>query len=176
MPASHTAMDSSKNHGPLPARMPMLLPGPNARAGSPPAWRRGGSLGSAYTRQRAGSPALVQHGLVDVVAPDVAPRTQTPRHHMLAAGVEARDLVLVVPLRDAHGRGMDQHGWLAQNPRSLGGGDDEGVGPVDRQVHVEHAKWPADHAGAQVVVHRHRIANGRARVAGRVGPVVERDA
>ncbi len=94
---------------------------------------------------------------------------------MLAVAVQARRLVLLVLVDGAQGRGVDQHGGKRQVAGSLGRGDHEGVGAVDRYVHVEQAQGPADHAGGQVVVHRHRLAEGGGRVAGRVRAVVDGD-
>ena len=86
-------------------------------------------------------------------------------------GVWSSSFLSIMPER----RGVDEHRRQRQVAGPLGRGDDEGVGAVDRHVHVEQAQRPADHAGGQVVVHRDRLAHGGGRVAGRVRAVVDGD-
>ena len=96
-----------------------------------------------------------------VVDPEVALGPERVDHHLLAVVAQARGLVLLVLADLAERRRVDEHGPVREVARPLGGGDDERVGAVDRDVHVEQAQRPADHP---------RVRGSRPWSAGRASP------
>jgi hypothetical protein len=79
------------------------------------------------------------------------------------------------PLRDLGADRLDPHGRLGQVGGDRGVGHDDRDRGVAGDVAVVEPERAGDGPGRQVVVHRHRVAVDRHRVAGGVGPAVERD-
>jgi hypothetical protein len=71
----------------------------------------------------------------------------------LTVAAEARSLLLAVDVDHAEHSGIHENGREPHVARSLGGCDDERVGAVDRDVHVEQAERPADDPRREVVGH-----------------------
>jgi len=83
----------------------------------------------------------------DAIYQDIVGGISAEHTTLLAVPQEARRLVLLVLVDLAVRARVDEHRLQSHVARSLGGGDDERVGAVDRDVHVEHRQRPSDHPG-----------------------------
>jgi hypothetical protein len=71
--------------------------------------------------------------------------------------------------------GVDEDRLVGQVSGSLDGRYHEGIGTVDREVHVKQAHGIVDHAGRKVVFHCDRRSQSRQRIVDGIPPTIDHE-